>query len=484
MDNIRQFARRIIRPLSLVLLVLFLLPTLQAQQESPFQGSWEGNLQVGAESLALVFNIEPTPAGTWACLLDVPQQGAKGLIASEVNINGPQLLVQYAPLNANYQGQIDSSGQRISGTWSQNGQNFPLQLNRLNEGQSPTSMQRPQTPQAPFPYTSSDEKFINPQADSIRLAGTLTLPPGEGPFPAAILLSGSGPQNRDEEILGHQPFWIIADYLTRKGIAVFRYDDRGVAESEGDFVLATSQDFASDAKAALHHLQQHPKIAAKQIGFIGHSEGGVIAPMIASQQEEVAFMILLAAPGVPLSDVLQKQAALIAKAEGVPTEIIQRDSSFNAQVFKVIRGNSEEAKVEEALLTVLARAYEALLPEEQTAAGSLYEFQSKTIARLRSPWMNFLLNYEPSSALEKVRCPVLALNGDRDLQVEAEQNLPAIEAALELGPCNDFEIKTLAGLNHLFQHSETGKPSEYGKLEESFAEGVLEVMGEWLGARF
>lgn len=464
--------------------LLFLLPLLPAQTDSLFRGTWEGQLQVGPQSLQLFFTLQTDEAGHWTCLLDVPQQNATNIAAKTVDITGQQVRINYPLLNAQYEGHLDPEPLSIRGTWTQNGQGFPLQLQLAQADALPEAPPRPQTPQPPFPYTSEPLSFVNPLADSIRLAGTLTLPPGPGPFPTAILISGSGPQNRDEEILGHQPFWIIADYLSRRGIAVYRYDDRGVAESEGNFRLATTKDFASDARAAFQHLQQDPRIAADHIGFIGHSEGGIVAPMVASEQRDVAFLILLAAPGVPLADILQTQAILIARAEGVPEDIIQRDSSFNAQVFSVIRGQAEEAAQEEALMSILERAYAALSEEERAGVGSLYAFQTKTIANLRTPWMKFLLPYNPRQALEQVHCPVLALNGDKDLQVSIEQNLPEIGAALELGPCTDFSLQRLEGLNHLFQYSETGQVSEYGKLEETFSETALERMAQWLGKRF
>jgi pimeloyl-ACP methyl ester carboxylesterase len=313
--------------------------------------------------------------------------------------------------------------------------------------------------------------FANPQSQ-VSLAGTLTLPPGPGPFPAAILIAGSGPQDRDETVAGHRPFLVLADHLTRKGLAVLRYDKRGIGKSTGNFDQATTEDFASDAAAALAYLKSQREIDARKIGLIGHSEGGIIAPMIDSRSSDVAWMVLLAAPGLKGEDVMLLQSELILKTAGFDDDRVANARNFNRQSYDLARKEKDPQALEAKLTDLI---------DSTGMSTTLPPTTLKPQARMMtSPWFRFFLDYDPVPALEKTHCPVLALNGDKDLQMAPKENLAQIQKALQQGGNNDFQTKELPGLNHLFQHALTGSPTEYGGIQETVAPEVLNTISDWI----
>jgi pimeloyl-ACP methyl ester carboxylesterase len=364
----------------------------------------------------------------------------------------------------------------IEGTLRQSGMEFPMNLSR--EVIEKPVVKRSQEPSKPYPYYSEEVTFQNGNAN-ITLAGTLTLPQREGNFPAVILISGSGPQNRDEELLGHKPFLVISDYLTRNGIAVLRYDDRGVAQSKGDFKTATTVDFASDVESAIAFLKTRKEINKSKIGLIGHSEGGIIAPMVAAKLKEVNFIVLLAGTGIRGDKLLLLQQEAIAKASGTSDEAIQRNREINTKAFEMVfKSASTEA---------LKRDLEKYLKETSVNNPSVNkggmtddQFIALQIAQVTSPWMQYFIKYDPAPTLEKVKCPVLAVNGEKDLQVPPKVNLPAIEKALKAGGNKQVTIKEFPGLNHLFQECKTGAPAEYAEIDQTFSPLVLEVIGKWI----
>jgi hypothetical protein len=300
------------------------------------------------------------------------------------------------------------------------------------------------------------------------LDGTLTIPEGTGPFPAVVLISGSGPQNRDEEIFGHKPFLVLADHLTRGGIAVLRYDDRGVGQSKGDFASATSEDFAADAWAVWQALSARPEIDAKRVGLLGHSEGGLIAPMLAAAHPEIAFIVLVGGPGVTGEQILLKQAELIATAMGAPPAAVAANAAVQRQVFAILKEETSQARIEERIGAIPVGSKEA---------------SAALVKQSASPWMRFFVRYDPAAALRKVRCPVLAIGAERDLQVAPDQNLPAIEAALKAGGNADVTITRLPGLNHLLQPAKTGLPAEYAQIETTVAPAALDAITAWIRQR-
>ena len=361
--------------------------------------------------------------------------------------------------------------------------------------------QRPQEPVRPYPYLEDRLVFDNPRAEGVRLAGTLTLPEGDGPFPAVVLVSGSGAQDRNEALEGHKPFLVISDYLTRRGIAVLRYDDRGAFQSTGDFAAATTEDLATDALAAVEYLGSRPEIDPAHIGIVGHSEGGLIAPMVAVQSPAVAFIVLLAGPGLTGEEILYMQQALILADFGANEVEIAFTRALNERYYAVLKEEPDNALAEEHLRQIWSDylagkivpeglsdedkepilAELAALTENDKAEATRVGFEP-LLRNFLVPWFRFFLTYDPSLTLRQVQVPILAMNGDKDLQVPGRENLAAIEAALRQGGNSDFSIVELPNLNHLFQTSETGSLTEYATIEETFALAALEVLGTWIAA--
>jgi uncharacterized protein len=333
--------------------------------------------------------------------------------------------------------------------------------------------ERPQEPRGAPPYAEEQVRYENAAAH-VRLAGTLTKPPGRGPHPAALLITGSGPHDRDETVAGHRPFLVLADYLTRRDIAVLRADDRGVGESTGDFAAAATDDFAADARAGFDFLRGRDDIDANRIGLIGHSDGAVIAPMLAAASADVAWIVMMAGPGVPGDRLLLAQADLIARAIGVPRRVRSSSRRLNQAIYAVVMGEPDDAAAQRKIAQVLEE-HRGSLPDATLAAAEAQ------VARVTSPWFRSFLAHDPRPTLRRVKVPVLAVNGELDLQVPPRQNLPAIAAALEAGGNRDYAVVKLPRLNHLFQTARTGSPVEYETITETFAATALHVIGDWIG---
>jgi hypothetical protein len=330
-------------------------------------------------------------------------------------------------------------------------------------------MKRPQTPVKPYPYREEDVAFDDGAA-RVKLAGTLTLPPGPGPFPAVVLIAGSGPNTRDEPILGHKPFLVLADWLTRHGIAVLRYDKRGVGASGGDYAKATTLDFAADAEAAAAYLRGRKEIDPRRVGLIGHSEGGLIAPIVAAKDPKIAFIVMMAGPGVDGLDILMEQGRLITKAMGLTDAQAEKGAALRKTMFDIVR-SEKDPQVAAARLKAAADAW----AKANDASPQAVELQANLV---NTDWFRFFYDYDPAVTLRQLRCPVLALIGSKDLQVPADQNLPAIRAALAHDPGADVE--ELPNLNHLFQTARTGSPGEYAQIEETIAPLALDTITSWI----
>jgi uncharacterized protein len=341
------------------------------------------------------------------------------------------------------------------------------------------TIQRPQEPKKPYPYYTEEVTFENTQAN-VTLAGTLTLPSKEGNFPSIILISGSGAQNRDEEIARHKPFLIIADHLTRNGIAVLRYDDRGVAKSTGDFRAAATVDFAADAASAVAYLKTRAEINKDKIGLIGHSEGAIVAPMVASNSKDVHFIVLLAGPGIEVRKLLMMQQELIPRSLGASESDVQKSIAISEKAFQMIATSVDRETLKADLANLIEENYDdipAILHPPKLTKEQVIAIQSDMLS---SPWYQDLLNYNPASTLEKVTCPVLALNGEKDIQVTPKENLAAIREALMKGGNKNVVVKELPNLNHLFQECETGSLTEYETIEQTFSPVALKEMSEWI----
>jgi fermentation-respiration switch protein FrsA (DUF1100 family) len=431
---------------------------------SDIDGTWSGTLDTGSGKLRIVFHITNTDDGLTATM-DSPDQGAMGIPVTVVTRNGSSLKLELKQAGGVFEGKIDDKLTTIGGIWSQGGGSAPLVLNRVKDA-AQLEIRRPQNPVKPYPYRDEDVSYPN-KAAGITLAATITIPPEHGPFPAALLIVGSGPHDRDESLMGHSPFLVLSDFLTRKGIVVLRADKRGIGKSSGDYASATTVDFATDAEAGVAYLETRPEVDRHKIGLIGHSEGGVVAPMVAAKDSDVAFIVMMAGSGVPGDDIIVEQTLRIAEAGGESHEEAAKNALEERKILTMVEQEKDDAVLVKKLREELAgKASEATLNAQ--------------IKALTSPWYRYFLQYDPAMALRKVTCPVLALIGQKDMQVPADQNVPAIRKALEASGNKNFEADELPGLNHLFQTAQTGSPNEYGKIEETISPVALDKIASWI----
>ncbi|MGC9355862.1 MAG: alpha/beta hydrolase family protein, partial [Mariniphaga sp.] len=457
--------------LNLSFFVLLLSFQLSAQENinCKFTGNWSGKMVLSGSKLELIFKISLEENGKLSAKMDVPAQGAMNLPVSQIHVKTDSIFLQVAMIAGRFYGKMVNDT-TIAGNWIQSGLNFPL---TLIQTEKVTELKRPQTPQSPFPYQVEEVSYENTKA-GIKLAGTLTLPEKAENFPAVILISGSGAQDRDETIFEHKPFWVIADYLTKNGIAVLRVDDRGVGGSEGNTGNSTSKDFAGDVLAGIEFLKNRKEIDLAKIGLIGHSEGGIVAPIAANKINEVAFVVLLAGSGIPGEQILYEQGRLIGLASGMTEEQVVQNQKNQEAIFNIIKTEKDSAVRLDRLQRSFTGGMYPMMNEDQKTAVD------QQVAAVNSPWFHYFLTYDPRPELSKLKCPVLALIGEKDLQVPPKSNLPAIEKALSDGGNKNFKTMELPGLNHLFQHCETGVIAEYAQIEETISPEVLEIISEWI----
>jgi uncharacterized protein len=431
---------------------------------SDIDGTWMGTLDTGTIKLRVVFHIVTTDAGL-VSTLDSPDQNTNGVPTAKTTRDGPAMAIEVPAVGGVFEGKIAPDLSAINGTWKQGGTSLPLALHRVKD-KAELERKRPQNPTKPYPYRNEEVSYEN-TVQAVTLAATLTIPQGKGPFPAVVLITGSGPQDRDESLMGHKPFLVLSDYLTRKGIAVLRADDRGTEKSTGDFSTATTADFATDTEAGVAYLKARPEINPHKIGLIGHSEGGDIAPMVAARNPDIAFIVMMAGSGVPGDQVLPAQMEAIEEASGKSHEEAEQDAAQERELIQLAETEKDPAVLDKQLRQKLMGS----MPEAQIGAQ---------IRVLTSPWFRFFMTYDPAAALRKVSCPVLAINGEKDKQVLPDQNLPPIRKALEQGGNKRFEVEELLGLNHLFQTAETGAPGEYAEIEETISPVALNKITNWI----
>ncbi|PYP92701.1 MAG: alpha/beta hydrolase [Candidatus Angelobacter sp. Gp1-AA117] len=446
---------------------LFMAPTPVARgnaNPSEIDGDWLGTVDLGPMKLRMVLHLLTSESGLQATM-DSPDQNANGIPVDQIIRSGDNLKLVMKNLKAELEGKFSADRTTFTGTLNQ-GANFPVVLKRINDKTELAPRRRPQDPVKPYPYREEEVRYKNPSAGN-DLAATFTIPMGQGPFPAVILLTGSGPQDRDESLLGHKPFLVLSDYLTRRGIAVLRADDRGVGKSTGDFNTATSADFATDAEAGIAFLKTRPEVDRKKIGLVGHSEGGIIAPMVAARNRDVAFIVLMAGSGVRGDQIMVAQSQLISESSGLGHEQAEKNAAKEGEILALVVQEKDNAVLEKKVREKLAGA----MPEAALGAE---------IQKLNSPWLRYFISYDPAMSLRKVRCPVLALNGSKDMQVPSRQNLPTIRKALEEGGNKNIEVIEFPGLNHLFQTANTGAPSEYAQIDETIAPVVLDKIAAWI----
>lgn len=467
-------------PTKIIVFFLMAMVFLQAHcQVSNEQviGSWLGTLNAGGAQLRLVFNISITEGAQFKATMDSPDQGAMGVQMGEVNIEGDSIKIDAPMIMGYYLGKVTSKT-TIVGTWNQGNMSFDLNLVKQTEA---VVLNRPQEPKHPFPYIEEEVSFKN-QEQHFLLGGTFTIPEGKGPFPAVILITGSGNQNRDEEIFGHKPFRLIADHLTRKGIAVLRYDDRGVASSGGSFIGSTSVDHAGDARSAIEYLFERNEVDKSKVGVIGHSEGGLIAIILASEYDDIAFIISLAGPGVDGKTILLEQSDYITGLSGVEESVREDNRIVMSKVYELMISNeSHEAWGKEVL--EFTSAYYSAKGIRDYNEEEIEQSKKNLIASIPEDsyaWMRYFVMFDPSAYFVSIKCPVLALNGEKDCQVLAEKNINAIREDLFASGNQNVTTMILPGLNHLFQNCETGLPREYGLIEETFDQKTLDIMSDWI----
>lgn len=441
-------------------------------------GTWRGVLAVGSANLRLILNIAQLADGSYKATLDSLDQDARGIPVDSVVVKDANVRLELKAIGGIYEGILNPERTTIIGNWTQGGTS-KLTLTFQRSDKAFAAPNRPQEPKKPYPYDEQEVSYEN-QRGGARLNGTLTLPRNKGQHPAVLLITGSGMQDRDETVAGHRPFLILADYLTRCGIAVLRVDDRGWGKSPAAFVKATSVDFADDVLAGVKFLKTRREINAKQIGLIGHSEGGMIAPLAAAKSPDVAFIVLMAGPGLPGEELLGLQSVRLLKASGASDTVIAQTRAIQQLMFTILRQEKTDAAVEQRFRAEVSKMLGQMSEEQKRAMGINETALENQIKLMMTPWYRYIIAYDPRPTLMKVNIPVLAINGERDLQVPAKENLLAIAAALKAGGNRDFTTLEMPQLNHLFQTSQTGSPIEYSQIEETMSLVALKTISHWI----
>ncbi len=436
-------------------------------------GKWLGIIKAPGTDLRIAFEISETKEGGYTAVVHSIDQGAMNIPMSTVTLDGAGLRLELKSAFA-YEGKLQADGNTIEGNWVQGG-STPLVMRRVDKI---PELNRPQTPKKPYPYQEEEVAYENPKGN-VRIAGTLTLPKGKGPLPAVLLISGSGPADRDESILGHKPFLVLADHLTRQGIAVLRVDKRGIGKTTGTFRGSGMEDFASDALAGVEYLKSRPEVDANKIGLIGHSEGGSVAPMTAVQTPDVSYLVLLGAPGIPFYDLMVLQDGTEAKAAGKTDEEVELIRGFSRRFYTIVVQSQDASEIERQTKTL----YDTLTDAEKKALHWPNLGGTQSLSWALRPESARTLQSDIRPVLRQVRCPVLALNGGKDSQVPPAENLGGIEKELKAGGNRNYTLRELPGLNHLFQTCNTGAFSEYVKIEETMSPLALQVISDWILAK-
>ena len=459
------------------LILLFLAISSFAQT---IIGTWYGVLKVQGTAIHLIFHLAKNDTA-YTSTMDSPDQGAKGLAANKTDFTGNQLTIDLSKFGIKYTGAFKPDSNIITGTFMQGALRLPLNLSSKESTEVAQQPARPQDPKD-FPYKQEEVTFTDTKGGN-QLAGTLTMPASGHASKIVILITGSGPQNRNEELVpfNHRPFLVWADWLTRHGIAVLRYDDRGVAKSTGDFQAATTADFANDAEAAVNYIKSRNDLKGLAIGLMGHSEGGIVAPLVASRNKSVKFVVMLAGPGVPIVELMTRQTADQLKLNGVSPEIIKLSTQTNLKLYTAaIRYNNlPDDAFKLKLDSILYNDFKTY-PADALGNQKPDDIVKRAVAEISSPWFRYFVTIDPASYLTKVKCPVLAIDGTLDMQVNAESNLAAIKKDLDAsGNKNNTEVD-LPYLNHLMQKAQTGAVSEYKTIEETVDPIALQSVSDWI----
>jgi pimeloyl-ACP methyl ester carboxylesterase len=442
------------------------------------EGFWQAIVKTSGDiEVKMILKFVKKKDGKLTGTLDAPDNGATGIPIDEIRIKDGGVRLQIKALKMVIDAKLNKERTELGGAMKQGGVSLPLTFTRL--AAAPIARKRPQHPKRPYPYKEEEVVYENKNG-GVKLAGTLTLPRTDGPSPVVLLITGSGQQDRDSTMLEHKPFLVIADYLTRRGIAVLRVDDRGAGKSTGDHRRSTTEDFAADVLAGVKYLKARKDINPRLIGLMGHSEGAIIGPMVASRSKDVAFLVMLAGSVFPGEEIILKQAVEINRIKGVTGKELEELRRQQQTMLDIVK---REKNDKAALQALRAQAVAGIARLE----GEAKKVQQKRLATMDaefrwmvSPWYRFFLVYDPRTALETVQCPVLALNGSKDAQVLPKENLAEIDKVLEKAGNKDFTVKELPNLNHLFQTCNTGTLTEYATIEETFAPAALEIIGDWI----
>jgi uncharacterized protein len=444
--------------------------------QKTLDGIWVGPVVVAGLTVRLILRITQDSKGVLTAKLDVPDQGANNLPVEVIALEGQQFRFEASNVGT-YEGNLNNDASEITGRLTQGSTTLPVTFKRTDK--APT-LGRPQDPQKPYPYIEEEVTYEN-KIDGVKLAGTLTLPRSKEPSPAVVLITGSGLQDRNETVAGHRPFLVLADHLTRLGIAVLRVDDRGAGGSAHGSPTATSENYAGDALAGVEFLKNRKEINPRQIGLIGHSEGGIIAPIAAVRSKDVAFIVMMAGPGLPGDEVITIQTDLLLKAQGTEPEGLKLTRDMFNAVFAILKTNADSAAAEKQIRETIAAKTAAMTDAQRKNLEEILKTIDTQLKQFYlSEWFRFFLRYDPRPTLRKVVIPVLAINGEKDLQTAPKENLDNIAAALKEGGNKDFSIVLLPEQNHLFQTSRTGLPTEYSQIEETISPITLKTISDWI----
>jgi uncharacterized protein len=463
----------------ILLLLAFQIYAALCSGQKKFIGLWEGKIKAGAVDLRMVINFSMDENNNLKAVLEMPDHQTT-LAANELTVSGDTAVARFREAKAVYEGVLQGDS-TIKGVWKQVTVRLPLDLKKVDKITFPP---RPQTPTPPFSYKSEDIEYFNSD-NSIKYAGTITIPPGKGPFPAAILITGSGQQDRDETMMGHKTFAVIADHLTKQGFIILRVDDRGVGGTTGDAKNATTADFAKDVMVGLDYLKKRPEVNAKKIGMIGHSEGGMIAAMIGAERKDIDFIVLLAAPGIKITELMVEQNRAVFTKSGLPEKSVSAYAALYRKLIETII-TSDTAQVKENLTAVVDKWRDTTDKAAVVSTTGIFntntrdEFVNQFAGLAANPWFSYFFRFDPTPYLEKLSSKVLALNGAQDVQVLSASNLAGIRTALQKSKAKTVDIVELPGMNHLFQTCKDCSVIEYSKLEETFSPIALQKMSEWL----
>ncbi len=458
---------------NLITICLFFITLTVLSQN--ITGIWNGAIEVDKDKkINFIFNIQKNEK-TYQTTIDIPTQRVNGINAIKTSFKGDSLIIDLSNVGMKYSGQLNADHTSINGKMVEGLNSFTLNLSRNSVSETPQA-NRPQEPLKPYPYIEEIVSFVNKDAN-LTLVGTFTHPKVVGKHPVAILISGSGPQDRDETISQHKPFLVLADYLTKQGIAVLRYDDRGFGESTGNHSDATTYDFALDVLSAIDYLKTRNDIDTNKIGLIGHSEGGIIAPLVANKSNDVAFIVSLAGTGISGTELSVIQSKTM-RPFPVPDEVAYEKAIREA--IEITKQDKEVSEIKPQLNEHYFTTIAPILKNVGIPETKVDEIIAGLVDMRTTKWVRYFYDYNPADEYKKVGCPVLSLNGSLDTQVEAKINQDGLRDALTEGISQDFKIIELEGLNHLFQTAKTGKMDEYSEIEETFSPKALKIISDWI----